>query len=141
MFSTPTSRFALMAVLGSVALSACSTQMANSRYGAGHGSGYDTVATYESSRYGSEACDTAYSDCGYVQPDPCCVPCCAPVAPQPVYMPPPPPPVYIPEPEPEPPVYVPPAPEPEPEPPVYTPPPPTYYPPAPEPEPYLPPRK
>lgn len=139
MFSTPTSRFALLAVLGSVALSACSTQTANSRYGDGHGSGYETVATYESSRYGSEACDTAYSDCGYVQPDPCCVPCCVPVAPTPVYMPPPPPPVYIPEPEP--PVYVPPAPEPEPEPPVYTPPPQTYYPPAPEPEPYLPPRK
>jgi len=137
------SRLALFAVIGSLALSACSTHSVDTRYGAGHGGGYDTVATYESSRYGSDACGAAYADCGYVQPDPCCVPCCAPVAPPPVYMPPPPPPVYIPEPEPqpEPPVYVPPAPEPEPEPPVYTPPPPTYYPPAPEPEPYLPPRK
>lgn len=139
MFGIHPSRFALLAVLGSVALGACSTQTANSRYGAEYG-GYESVATYESSRYAPEGCDTGYSNCGYVQPDPCCVPCCTP-APTPVYMPPPPPPVYIPEPEPEPepPVYVPPAPQPEPEPPVYTPPP--SYPPAPEPEPYLPPRK
>gem|GEM_PF-5206249 len=134
------SRFALFAVLGSLALSACSTHSANSRYGAGYEGGHETVATYESTRYGSEGCDTGYSDCGYVQPDPCCVPCCVPVA-APTYLPPPPPPPPVYEPEPEPPVYVPPAPAPEPEPPVYTPPPPTYYPPAPEPEPYLPPRK
>ena len=141
MFGIHPSRFALLALLGSVAVTACSTQTVNSRYGSDYESSYNAVATYESSRYGGEGCDTGYAECGYVPPQDCCVPCCTPAAPPPVYLPPPPPPVYIPQPEPEPPVYVPPAPQPEPEPPVYTPPPPTYYPPAPEPEPYLPPRK
>eukprot|EP00918_Siedleckia_nematoides_P002976 GHVU01006802.1.p1 GENE.GHVU01006802.1~~GHVU01006802.1.p1 ORF type:complete len:138 (-),score=9.08 GHVU01006802.1:84-497(-) len=130
-------RVVLLAVIGSAALSACSSQTANSRYS----SSYDAVATYEASRYGSAACDAAYEACGYVEPTECCVPCCLPVAP-PVYMPPPPPqpPIieYEPEPQPEPPVYVPPIPEPQPEPPIYVPP---SYPPAPSPPPYLPPRK